>query len=280
MEALLLAHEADLRFYLLVALLGLLGVWEGLQPLRQPVMATGYRWLVNIALMLIGGFLAASLFPVLAVSLASLAAAQGWGLLNTLSLPFWLVLLLTVPLLDLSRYLQHRLLHRLPLLWRLHTVHHSDIDYDISTGLRFHPGETLFRVGCDSLLLLLLGIPPLAVLVSECLTLMANFFQHGNIALSERSNRWLRRLLVTPAMHRIHHSSVLAEENSNYATIFSGWDRLFGTYCAAPAGGQMAMSLGLADLRQPEQLTLWRLLLLPLRSADTRPALGLGSDSQ
>lgn len=267
MEALLLEHEADLRFYLLVALFGLIGVWEGLQPLRQPVMATGYRWLVNIALMLIGGFLATALFPVLAVSLASLAAVQGWGLLNTVSLPFWLVLLLAVPLLDLSRYGQHRLLHHIPLLWRLHTVHHADIDYDVSTGLRFHPGETLFRLGCDNLLLILLGIPPLAVLIVECLTMTANLFQHGNVTLSARHEHRLRGLLVTPDMHRIHHSSVLAEENSNYATIFSGWDRLFNTYCAAPAAGQAAMSFGLTDLRQPAQLTLWRLLLLPFRTA-------------
>jgi len=246
--------------------------WETFKPLRPHGSTLRSRWTVNIALLLINNAVIHALLPIVGVGAALAAQTRGWGLLPRVGLPPFALAALAVLLLDLVRWQLHRALHRLPWLWRLHQVHHSDIDYDCTVGLRFHPLEALASSAVLVLAVAALGAPPSAVLLSDALTLALGFVAHGNVSLPRRWDRVVRWVLVTPDVHRIHHSCKRSESMSNFASVFSFWDRLFGTFKAAPADGHLAMSMGLRALRDPAQLTLPRLLALPFRHSPRREA--------
>ena len=267
MDEILLSHEAGIRYYLLIGGFGLVAVWEALAPRRALRSTIGRRWLTNIGLILLISVGINWLFPLLAVGVAVAAKSSRFGLLNWIAVPELVAVAATLVVLDLTRYVQHVLLHRLPVLWRLHRVHHTDTDYDLTTGLRFHPLEALFMVSGELLVVALLGAPPLAVLIYEVLYIVTGFTNHGNIRLPVRAERILRRVLVTPEMHCVHHSILREETDSNFSAVFSGWDRLFRTYRAQPHAGHANMRFGLPEWRDQRCVSLPWLLALPFRRA-------------
>lgn len=270
MEQWLVDHETVIRAYVFYGMLALVALWESLKPAKVPTTSTPVRWLNNIALVALDNLVIRWVFPLLAVAFSITVAEHGWGLFNLVALPLWLMLPATVIILDLAAYVVHRLLHKVPLLWRLHKVHHADLDYDFTTGLRFHPLESLVTVSSTLLVIAALGAPPVAVIPYEVLFIGAAFFVHGNIHLPQTLDRLLRRCVVTPDMHRIHHSVDIRESNSNFAGIFSVWDHLFGTYCKDPAAGQDAMVMGLAEYRDARSLNLPQLLIMPFTRTSSR----------
>ena len=267
MSAWLIANEAPLR---LGAFLGVLGLMLLLQW-RFPLRGDG-RWArrqaVNLGLVLIGTLLARLAIPVLAVGWAIEVGRRDWGVLSALGLPDWAMFLLAVLLLDLAIYWQHRLFHRIPLLWRLHRVHHSDLAFDVTTGVRFHPLELLASLLIKLAVIAALGAPAAAVVVFELLLSMGSLFTHADFALPARLDRRLRWLLVTPSMHRIHHSPRRVETDSNYGFHLSVWDRLFGSYRTAPIEPEASMPIGLEHWREPAAQRLWALLRQPLDRPD------------
>jgi len=260
-----LAAEPLIRLGVFAAVLALLMAWELLAPRRQPTVGRWRRWPGNVGVVLIDTLLVRLLFPTAAVGLALVAEAKGWGLLNLVAAPDWLALLATIILLDLIIYAQHVLFHAAPLLWRLHRMHHADLDIDVTTGVRFHPVEILLSMVIKLGAVVVLGAPALGVMIFEVLLNATSMFNHSNVRLPVGVDRWLRRILVTPDMHRVHHSIVARETNSNFGFNLPWWDWLFGTYRAQPAAGHVAMTIGLPQFRDPSELRLDRMLLQPLR---------------
>ena len=260
-----LAAEPLIRLGVFAAVLTLLMAWELLAPRRQLTVGRGRRWPGNVGVVLIDTLLVRLLFPTAAVGLALVAEAKGWGLLNLVAAPDWLALLATIILLDLIIYAQHVLFHAAPLLWRLHRMHHADLDIDVTTGVRFHPVEILLSMVIKLGAVVVLGAPALGVMIFEVLLNATSMFNHSNVRLPVGVDRWLRRILVTPDMHRVHHSIVTRETNSNFGFNLPWWDWLFGTYRAQPAAGHVAMTIGLPQFRDPSELRLDRMLLQPLR---------------
>jgi sterol desaturase/sphingolipid hydroxylase (fatty acid hydroxylase superfamily) len=237
--------------------------WEWRCPRRVPSAPRSVRWLGNAALGALAISLTAWLAPLVTVGAAGLASAQAWGLLHQAPLPWIVSLSLSVLALDLVLYAQHRVLHASRALWRLHRVHHADVDVDATTALRFHPAESLISRLAPAAAVLLLGAPVEAVILSEVLVTVSGVFTHGNARLPAGVDRALRRLVVTPDMHRIHHSSEQAETDCNFGVALSLWDRVFGTYRREPGGGHAGMTVGLAELRDLKYLTLPWMLALP-----------------
>ena len=252
----------------MIAFLGIFTVmasWEALAPLRPSTLPRRLRWSNNLALLLSGNLLLKLLFPLTAVGFAAVAQTRGWGLLNQFDWPDWLKLVLAFVLLDLAIYAQHRLFHAVPLLWRLHRVHHADTMFDVTTALRFHPVEIALSLGIKLAAIALIGASAQAVLLFEIVLNGAAMFNHGNVTLPGWLERLLRWLIVTPDMHRIHHSTRMAETNSNYGFNLSCWDRLFASYTPAPSRPQDTMPIGLTQFRTPRDAWLDQLLLQPLR---------------
>jgi sterol desaturase/sphingolipid hydroxylase (fatty acid hydroxylase superfamily) len=233
------------------AFLGLFALFAGLEalvPRRVRSLARGRRWPTNLAITLLNTVALralAFLVPLLAIGAALDAQAQGWGFFNRLDWPAWLELVLAVLILDLAIWAQHLVTHKVPFLWRFHRVHHADRDMDVTTGFRFHPVEILASMGLKIGLVYLLGPSALAVLVFEILLSGTALFNHSNLALPGWLDRLLRLVLVTPDMHRVHHSIHRAEHDSNYGFALSVWDRLFRTYVPEPKAGHDGMTVGL-----------------------------------
>jgi len=251
--------------YALALLAGftVVALWETAAPMRPSSQPTGRRWAVNFALYLIGQAAARLLLPLAAITLAAQVHGRGLGLLPWLGVPTWPALLLGVLALDLGRWALHAAQHHVPWLWRLHRVHHSDLEFDCTLGLRFHPLEGLLSAGVILVLVAGLGVSPWAVLLSDTLTIALGFFAHGNVTLSPAWRARLSPWLVTPDFHRVHHSVRRAESQANFGSLFTFWDRLAGTARDAPADGQLGMSIGLHDCRDPHRLGLVALLLMP-----------------
>jgi sterol desaturase/sphingolipid hydroxylase (fatty acid hydroxylase superfamily) len=243
-----------------------LAVLEILVPRRALFTAKAHRWFANLTLVALNPLTVTLIFPILPFGLAILASEQSWGLLNYLAMPPWLKVFVGVILLDLTIYTQHVLHHAIPALWRLHMVHHADLDFDLTTGIRFHPVEIIVSMAIKLAAVASLGAPPLAVLIFEVALNATSMFNHGNIYILEKIDRVLRLFVVTPDMHRVHHSVIIRETNSNYGFNLPWWDRLFGTYKDQPAKGHTEMTIGLAQFRDPQKLTLPRLLILPFVS--------------
>ncbi len=203
--------------------------------------------------------------PVGAVGFALFAEERGWGLFHLIALPAWTKLVFALFLLDLAIYLQHRLFHYVPVLWRLHRMHHADLDVDVTTGARFHPVEILLSLGIKFLVIVPLGAPPLAVLLFEIALNATSMFNHSNVRVPPAVERVLRWLIVTPDMHRVHHSVVRRETDSNFGFNLAWWDRLFGTYRSKPEAGHQGMTLGIEQFRDARELRLDRMLTQPFR---------------
>ncbi|ABK43519.1 sterol desaturase-related protein [Magnetococcus marinus MC-1] len=273
MDSWLLQQEPTLRVVAFFSIFLLIAVWEWWRPRRVPRHPRMQRWPANLGLVLINTLLVRLLFPMAAVVWAAQVQQQGWGLLQMWSLPSLWALLLGVVLLDGVIYLQHVLVHALPLLWRLHQVHHADPDYDVTTGARFHPIEILLSMGIKFAAILCLAPPPAAVLLFEVILNGMAMFNHGNITLPLGLDRLLRWLVVTPDMHRVHHSTLPSEANSNFGFNLSLWDRLFGTYTAQPKRGHVAMEIGITTHQGPHTRSLLGMLRLPWQTAQDRYAL-------
>jgi len=215
LEDTLLAQEPLIRAVFFFGILGIMALWERLAPSRRLSVSRPLRWGSNLGLVVLNTVLLRAVFPLAAVGFAAIAAEQGWGLFNLLDLPGWLVVLLSVLALDLMIYWQHVMFHALPTLWRLHKVHYADRDFDVTTGLRFHPIEIFLSMGIKVAAIALLGAPPMAVLIFEVLLNATAMFNHGNVSLSHPLDRLLRWVVVTPDMHRVHHSVIPQETNSN-----------------------------------------------------------------
>jgi len=244
--------EGMVRLGSFVAIFGLMGLWELLAPARDRSFPRLRRWPNNLALAALNAATVRVLFPAAGVGLAVLAEAQGAGLLRLPDLPYWLAVLAGMVVLDLAIYLQHLLFHAVPALWRLHRVHHADPDFDVTTALRFHPVEILLSMFIKAAVIFAFGPPVLAVLIFEVVLNGASVFNHANVRLPPRIERVLRWFIISPDMHRVHHSKDMRETNSNYGFNLSIWDRLFGTYRAQPALGHEGMRIGVSGLEDPK----------------------------
>jgi len=260
----MLAQEPVIRLSVFAVVLVAMALLERAFP-RRPQRLAWRRWPANLGLVALSSLLLRLVAPAGAVGVALWAEARGLGLLPALGAPFWIAAPLSVVLLDMLIYFQHRVFHAVPALWRLHRVHHADPELDASSGLRFHPLEILLSLGIKAVAVVALGAPPEAVLVFEVLLNATSLFNHANLALPAWLDRALRWVLVTPDMHRVHHSELREETDSDFGFCLSCWDRLFGTYVAEPAKGQLGMVIGIEGLRADEQQRLDRLLLQPLR---------------
>lgn len=261
----LIKHEAIVRLGIFFSLLALLLLWEQLAPRRDQAYLI-QSWLTNFSLVVFYTLLIRLLFPIVAVGMAHYAQTQDAGLLNWLALPFLLNVVLGIVLLDLIIYWQHRLFHAIPLFWRLHQVHHTDLNYNISTGVRFHPIEIILSLFIKLAVVWFLGTPAVAVLLFEILLSSCALFNHGNIKLPLVLEPYLRWFIVTPDMHRIHHSIHKTETDSNFGFSVPWWDRLFGSYCAEPCEGHIQMKVGQIEYRRPEQVNLIHSLQQPFKA--------------
>jgi sterol desaturase/sphingolipid hydroxylase (fatty acid hydroxylase superfamily) len=251
----ILEHELTIRLTAFVTIFALVASWEVARPCRQQQFTRGQRWIANLGITLLNSLLLRLLFPAAAVGFAAFTSAKGWGLLNEIQLPFWLSLVIAVTLMDMVIYLQHVMVHAIPTLWRLHRVHHADPDYDLTTGARFHPIEILLSMVIKIATIAALGPPVIAVLIFEVILNGMAMFNHGNVSLPKPLDRLLRWLLVTPDMHRVHHSVIAGETNSNFGFNLSIWDRLMGTYKESPKLGHIGMQVGVSSLQDPQLTT-------------------------
>jgi sterol desaturase/sphingolipid hydroxylase (fatty acid hydroxylase superfamily) len=270
----LLSTEPFVRLAAFSGILAVMVVWELLTPRRDQKISRSARWPSNIGVVILDTFLVRLMFPIGAVALALLAEARGWGLFNALNIPAWAVIPIGIVLLDLAIYIQHVLFHAVPALWRLHRMHHADLEFDVTTGIRFHPIEILLSMGIKLGVVAALGTPAVAVLIFEILLNATSMFNHGNVELPARLDRLLRWIVVTPEMHRVHHSIKPAETNSNFGFNLPWWDRLFGTYRDQPEAGHIGMTIGIEQFRDAREQRLDRMLTQPFRDDVRRYPLG------
>ncbi|RPE66313.1 sterol desaturase/sphingolipid hydroxylase (fatty acid hydroxylase superfamily) [Pacificibacter maritimus] len=261
----LLLHEPVTRLSVFLAVLGLMALWEIWTPRRRIEVPRVLRWSNNLALVVVDAIALRLVFPVVAVGLAVVVQERGWGLFNLLNWPLWLEITIGVVVLDFAIYLQHVTFHHVPFLWRLHRMHHTDTEIDVTTGLRFHPLEILLSMAFKLILVVILGPAAIAVLIFEVVLNASAMFNHSNISLPKRVDAFLRLVIVTPDMHRVHHSVDPVETNSNYGFNVPWWDRLLGTYIAQPRAGHDEMDIGLHQFRTQRDLWLDRMILQPFR---------------
>src|SRR6516165_5969403 len=261
----IIAYEPFIRLGAFGGVLAAMAIWELVGPRRKPAIGRLVRWPNNLGVVVVDTLLVRLVIPATAVGLALVAQAHAWGLFNTIALPAWIAVVCSVILLDLAIYFQHVLFHAVPALWRLHRMHHADLEFDVTTGLRFHPGEIAVSMLIKLAAVLMVGAAPIAVLIFEVMLNATSMFNHGNVRLPAQLDRVLRLFVVTPDMHRVHHSIDRRETDSNFGFNVAWWDRLFGTYRAQPALGHGRMTLGIDRFREPRELWLDRMLWQPLR---------------
>jgi len=274
MSGIFLIDEPLIRLVAFAGIFVAMAVWEVLAPRRDQKLGRGTRWPSNIGIVVLDTVLVRLVFPTTAVGLALVTEGRGWGLFLALDVPAWASVPLAVAALDFAIYLQHVLFHAVPALWRLHRMHHADLDIDVTTGARFHPIEILLSMGIKLGVVAVLGTPAVAVLAFEVLLNATSMFNHSNVRIPIWLDRVLRWIVVTPDMHRVHHSIVACETNSNFGFNLPWWDRLFGTYRDQPAAGHETMTIGIEQFRDPTEQRLDRMLTQPFRDEDTTYALG------
>lgn len=260
-----LGWEMAIRLVAAATVFAALALAEGAMPRRERSFSRWARWPANVGIVVINNLAVRIVVPVTAIGAALTAEHRGSGLLNRVALRGAIAFGIAVIALDLAIYLQHRVFHAIPLLWRIHRVHHADLDFDLTTGLRFHPVEIAISMFIKVGVVFAIGASAAAVLVFEVLLNATSMFNHGNLEISEAADRWLRWVLVTPDMHRVHHSIVRTETNSNFGFNLPWWDYLMRTYCAQPAAGDLAMTIGTDQFRSIEELKLMPMLTQPLR---------------
>jgi len=266
LEEFLLSNESGIRLGFFVGMFVLVGSWELVAPQRALSVSKTLRWANNLGLTVLNTIILRAVYPAAAVGVAALAAANGWGVLNHFQVPTGLAVPLAVVTLDFLIWLQHVMFHAVPALWRLHRVHHADMDYDLTTGSRFHPIEMVLSMALKIAAVSLLGPPVVAVVLFEVLLSAGAMFNHGNIRLPASLDRALRWFIVTPDMHRVHHSVEDDETNSNFGFNLSVWDRLMGTYRAEPRAGQLGMTIGIRDQTAPADVVhALGMLVMPFR---------------
>ena len=257
--------ETALRLEFFFGIFLCVALLEVFAPRRKLTTSKKDRWITNLTIICINPIITYLLLPILPLGMALLSQDNGWGLLNMHALPVWLKVIIAVILLDLVIYVQHVLFHALPVLWRFHKMNHTDLDFDLTTGLRFHPVEILISIVIKLAAVMIIGAPVAAVVIFEILLNGAAMFNHSNMRLPLAFDRLLRFLVVTPDMHRVHHSVVVKETNSNYGFNQPWWDRIFGTYRDQPVSGHDAMVIGLSQHRNPQELRFLDLIILPFK---------------
>jgi sterol desaturase/sphingolipid hydroxylase (fatty acid hydroxylase superfamily) len=260
-----MTDEPLIRLSAFAVVLVAMAAWEWIAPRRVQTIGRSVRWPSNLAIVALDTLLVRIVFPTAAVGLAMIAEQRGWGLFNVLAIPPWLAAILAVIALDLAIYLQHVLFHAVPAFWRLHRMHHADLEFDVTTGVRFHPLEVLLSMGIKLAVVAALGPPAFAVMVFEILLNATSMFSHSNVRLPLRLDALLRWIVVTPDMHRVHHSVLPEETNSNFGFNLPWWDRIFGTYRAQPTHGHESMAIGIHQFRDAGELRLDRMLVQPFR---------------
>jgi sterol desaturase/sphingolipid hydroxylase (fatty acid hydroxylase superfamily) len=256
-------HEVMIRMFFFVGIFLAVALAEFIAPRRSLTTSKASRWVGNIGIVCINSVLLRILFPAGAVGVSIWIGHQGWGIFNHIHWPFWVEVVLTVVILDFVIYLQHVMFHAVPILWRLHMMHHADMDYDVTTGNRFHPIEIIISLGIKAGVITVLGAPAVGVIIFEILLNGTSMFNHGNFFIPLGIDQVLRLLVVTPDMHRVHHSVFPSETNTNFGFNLPWWDRLCGTYKPQPLKGHEQMAIGLNQFRDPSRLTLPWMIALP-----------------
>lgn len=271
MTDLLLTNEATIRLVIFLGILVAMAIWEVAAPRRRIEIPRVIRWTNNLGVVVIDTILVRLTYPIVAVGLALTAQENGWGFFNIFEAPTWVAVLASIIILDLAIYLQHVMFHAVPALWRLHRMHHADQAIDVTTGLRFHPIEILMSMGVKLVVVLALGPPAVAVLVFEVILNATAMFNHSNVRIPLNIDRVLRLFVVTPDMHRVHHSIDRAETDSNYGFNLPWWDRLLGTYTAQPRKGHDDMTIGIEQFRTVRDQWLDKMLIQPVRGPASGP---------
>jgi len=264
----LIDHESTIRLSVFLGVFLFMAAAEALVPKKKRTMPRLMRWLSNIGLVVIDGIALRLVMPILAVATAAWATSNNVGLFNLLALPQWIEWLMAVVVLDALIYAQHVASHKIPLLWRFHKVHHADRDIDVTTGARFHPVEIIFSMLYKLLCVVLLGPAMVAVILFEVILNASAMFNHANLSLPKNIDALMRKLIVTPDFHRVHHSIIHKETDSNYGFFLSVWDRLFRTYIPQPQQGHAGMTIGLAELQSAKPNSIWWCLIAPFISSD------------
>lgn len=277
MDPFLISFEPHIRLAAFAGIFLAMAVWEMRSPCRHQVIGRATRWPGNIGVVVIDTLCLRVLFPMSAVGLATVCESEGWGLFQVWTMPAWLAIPLAIVLLDLVIYFQHVLFHAVPVLWRLHRMHHADLEFDVTTGARFHPIEIIISMVIKLAIIAALGLPAVAVLLFEVLLNATAMFNHANVRLDPRADAVLRLIVVTPDMHRVHHSVRSVETNSNFGFNLPWWDRLFGTYRAQPEDGHGNMTIGVPQFRDVSEQRLDRMLTQPFRAHEDRGSLPTGS---
>ncbi len=271
MTDLLLSNEGAIRLAIFLGILIAMAIWEVAAPRRRIEIPRVIRWTNNLGVVVVDTILVRLTFPIVAVGLALTAQEKGWGLFNMVEAPTWLAIIVSIIVLDFAIYLQHVLFHAVPALWRLHRMHHADQAIDVTTGLRFHPIEIILSMVIKLAVVAALGPPAVAVLIFEVLLNATAMFNHSNIRLPKGVDRVLRLFVVTPDMHRVHHSVIQKETDSNYGFNLPWWDRLLGTYIAQPAKGHDDMTIGFEQFRRVREQWLDKMLTQPFRGPASGP---------
>jgi len=262
-----ISHEPFIRLAFFAAIFALVAIAEVFSPRRKLVVSKQKRWINNILLSFTNTIILRLVFPILPVGVALFCAQKEWGIMNYFQIPLWVAVICGIVLLDLIIYAQHKMFHLVPVFWRLHKVHHIDQDIDVTTGLRFHPLEMILSMIIKMTAIAAIGAPAVSVVIFEILLNGTTMFNHGNLYIPLAADSIIRLLIVTPDMHRVHHSVIVKETNSNYGFNFSWWDRLFGTYRPQPENGHLQMKIGLNGYFEPKYLQLSQMLVIPFGSS-------------
>ncbi len=254
-----------IRLSSFVGVLFLCALWETKLPRKVLTVSRAFRWVNNLSLVALNSAIIVLTMPIVAFQAAVIASENQWGLLHLASLPIWLNVLLSVVLLDFIIYVQHVVFHRVPILWKLHRMHHADLDIDVTTGTRFHPIEILISMLVKITAVFALGVSPIAIVIFEIILNASAMFNHSNAKLALSVDKWMRKLVVTPDMHRVHHSVIPRETHSNFGFFLSIWDRIFATYRAQPELGHEGVVIGLPDIRDKKEQRLDKLITQPFR---------------
>ncbi len=240
-------------------------LWENKLPRKTLTVSRVFRWVNNLSLVALNSLIIALVLPIAAFQAAVISTENQWGLLHLASVPLWMNVLLSVVVLDFIIYVQHVVFHRVPILWKLHRMHHADLDIDVTTGTRFHPIEILISMAIKIGSVFILGVSPIAIVTFEIVLNASAMFNHSNAKLALPVDAWLRKVIVTPDMHRVHHSVIPKETHSNFGFFLSVWDRMFGTYRAQPKLGHEHVVIGLPDIRDKQEQRIDKLLTQPFR---------------
>lgn len=254
-----------IRLGCFVGVLLLCTLWENVLPRKVLTVSRAFRWVNNLSLVALNSVVIALVMPIAAFQAAVIASEHQWGLFQLMSWPDWLNVLLSIILLDFIIYVQHVIFHRTPVLWQLHRMHHADLDIDVTTGARFHPIEILISMVIKIGAVFMLGVSPIAIVMFEIILNASAMFNHSNAKLALPVDAWLRKAIVTPDMHRVHHSVIPRETHSNFGFFLSVWDRMFSTYRAQPELGHEHVVIGLPDIRDKQEQRLDKLLTQPFR---------------